>query len=167
MTLDQIANVAEIIGVIIVVITISYLTIQVRQNTQAIHSNTAQAAHESLTSGYSTLATDGDLNRLFRKGCNDPSALTDDELGQFFAFWAFTMYHTQNWLYQRSTKALDEELTNSWLVAVSPTLHSPGFKHFWKHRKYGFSAELKNYVEGVLAQPPIRPDYRVFGPSAE
>jgi len=119
MTLDQIANVAEIIGVIIVVITISYLAIQVRQNTQALHSNTAQATHESLTTGYRTLATDGDLNRLFRKGWNDPSALTEDELGQFFAFWTFTMYHTQNWLYQRSTHALDEELTDRWLIGGS------------------------------------------------
>jgi hypothetical protein len=127
MTLDQMASVAEIVGMIIVVVTVIYLTIQIRQTNQALRSNTAQATHDSLTLGYVTLATDGDLNGIFRKGCNDPSELTEDELGQFIAFWTFTMYTTQNWLYQRATQALDEKLTDSWLRSVSTGIQSPGF----------------------------------------
>ncbi len=167
MTLDQIANVAEIIGVIIVVITISYLAIQVRQNTQALHSSGAQSTHDALRSGYLAVATNSDLNRLVRNGCQDPSTLTDDESGQFFAFWTYIMFMTQNWLYQRRTRALDEDLTNTWLLAVSPDFHLPGFKHYWEHRKYMFSEELQIYVEEALAQPPIRPGTKIFGPSVE
>lgn len=167
MTLDQFANLAEITGVVIVVITLIYLSVQVRQNTQALHSTGAQATHDALTTGYTTLATNSDLNRLFRNGCQDPSTLTDDELGQFFAFWTSTMLGTQNWLYQRGTGALDEMLTNTWLSAVSPTFHSPGFKHYWEHRKYQFSEDVHIYVEEVLAQPPITPGYKVLAPSVE
>ena len=86
MTLDQIANIAEITGVVIVVITLIYLSVQLHQNTQALNSSSAQATHDALTNGYLTLATDSDLNRIFRNGSQDPSTLTDDEMGQFFAF---------------------------------------------------------------------------------
>ena len=167
MTMDQIANVAEIVGTIIVVITVIYLTIQIRQTNQALRSNTAQATHDSLALGYVTLATDGDLNRLFRKGCSDPSELAEDEFGQYIAFWTYTMYATQNWLYQRTTQALDEKLTESWLSSVSATIQTPGFRHFWKLRSYQFSDELQTHVEEVLSQPPIRAGYSPLGESLE
>ena len=166
MPLDQIANVAEIIGVVVVVITVIYLALQIRQNTHALRSNTAQATHDSVVSGYNTLATDGDLNRLFRKGCGDPAALTEDELGQFIAFWTSTLFMTQNWLYQRAAHALDDELTDTWLNALSVAMHSPGFGYYWKHRSYQFSARMREYIETVLAQP-ANPDFKVLGVTAE
>ena len=167
MTLDQIANLAEIIGVIIVVITLSYLSVQVRQNTQALRSTGAQATHDALATGYRTFATNSDLNRLFRNGCEDPSILSDDESGQFFAFWTYTMFMTQNWLYQRGTGALDEKLTNTWLTAVGRAFHSAGFNHFWEHKKHMFSEDVRIYVAEELAQPPVRSGYKVLAPSVE
>ena len=47
MNLDQIANIAEIIGVILVVITLVFLTMQIRQNTQAIRATTMESAMQS------------------------------------------------------------------------------------------------------------------------
>ncbi len=167
MTLDQFANLAEIIGVIIVVITLIYLSVQVRQNTQALHSTGAQATHDTLTTGDIALATNGDLNRLFRTGTQDPSTLTEDETGQFFAFWTYIVFMTQNWLYQRDTRALDEKLANTWLPTVSAAFHSAGFKFYWEHRKHQFSEDVHIYVDEALAQPPIRPGYKVLAPSVE
>ena len=57
MNLDQIANLAEITGVVIVVITLIYLSLQIHQNTQAMRSTGAQATHQNLAAGYLTLAT--------------------------------------------------------------------------------------------------------------
>ena len=167
MNLDQIANLAEITGVVIVVITLIYLSLQIHQNTQAMRSTGEQATHQNLAAGYLTLATNQDLNRLFRTGTEDPSTLTDDETGQFFAFWTYTLYTTQNWLYQRRTRALDEELANTWLSAVSEAFYLPGFKLYWEHKKYMFSEDLQNYVDGVLTQPSMRPGHKMFMPSVE
>ena len=167
MTLDQIANIAEITGVVIVVITLIYLSVQLHQNTQALNSSSAQATHDALTNGYLTLATDSDLNRIFRNGSQDPSTLTDDEMGQFFAFWSATMFITQNCLYQTRSGALDEELMNTWLLGLRNTVHLPGFQYFWKQRNFVFSGDMQKYVEDVLARPPERLGHRALGPSAK
>ena len=45
--LDYYANVAEIIGVVLVVVTLVFLTMQIRQNTRAIRSTTIQAVMQS------------------------------------------------------------------------------------------------------------------------
>ena len=47
MNLDQIANIAEIIGVVLVVVTLAFLTVQIRQNTLAIRATTMKAAMQS------------------------------------------------------------------------------------------------------------------------
>ena len=46
MTLDQIANIAEIFGMIVVAITLIFLTAQMRENTRATKSATASATAE-------------------------------------------------------------------------------------------------------------------------
>ncbi len=80
MTLNQFSNLAEIVGVIIIVITLIYLSVQVRQNTQALYSTGAQRTHDALSTGFKMLATNSGCNRIFRSGCRDPSMLTDDEV---------------------------------------------------------------------------------------
>lgn len=167
MNLDQIAKLAEIVGAVIVVITLIYLALQIRQNTQTMLSTGAQATHDALVSFYVLLATNSDLLRVFRSGAQDPATLTEDESAQYFAIWTYLMFMTQNWFYQSRTRALDEELTKTWLSAISPDFQLPGFKYYWEHRKFMFSEALRNYVEEVSAQPPTRHGYTPVGPSVE
>jgi hypothetical protein len=53
MTLNDLANLGQIIGAIAVVISLIYVAFQIRQNTAAIRSATAQTVHEQVagTSG--------------------------------------------------------------------------------------------------------------------
>lgn len=45
--LEQFANIAEIIGVLLVIVTLVFLTLQIRQNTKALRSTTIQAVLNS------------------------------------------------------------------------------------------------------------------------
>lgn len=47
MNLEYVANIAEIVGVVLVVVTLVFLTLQIRQNTQALKATTMQAAMRS------------------------------------------------------------------------------------------------------------------------
>lgn len=165
MSLSQIANLAEIVGVVIVVITLIYLSLQLRQNTQALRSTGAQATHDALGTYYLALSQDGPLLSLFRKGTKDMSVLTPDETAQVYALWTCTLYNTQNWIYQQRTNALDAELTNSWLASVSDNFHCGGFQDYWKNRRHYFSEELQNYVDVVIAKSPANAGYTVMGPT--
>ena len=164
MTLDQFANLAEIVGVVVVVVTLIYLTIQLRQNTQALHSTGAQATHDALGTYYLALARDPELLNTFRAGTEDLGKLNEDQTAQVFALWTYTLYNTQNWLYQRRTRALDEALTDSWLASVSDNFHSKGFQQYWHNRRHYFSKELQNYVDGEIAKPPPKTGYTMMGP---
>ena len=164
--LSQVANIAEIIGAIIVVVTLIYLSVQLRQNTQALHSSGAQATHDALGMYYLSLAKDKELLEVFRAGTEDFEALSNEDVARFYALWTYTLYNTQNWIYQKRTNALDSELTDSWLASVSDNFHCAGFQEYWKNRRGYFSTALQEYVDDAIANPPVKSGYRMMGPHA-
>ena len=124
MDLESLAQVGEFVGGISVIATLIYLALQIRGNSSAVRSAGAQQTHDTLIQGYFQLATDPQLNRIFRLGTQDISSLNEDETGQFFAFWSGTLYIAQNWLYQRETGALEEELVDTFLSGLAENFHA-------------------------------------------
>ena len=58
MTIVELGAIGEFIGAIAVVVTLIYLAIQVRQNTNALKLNTTQSVTEELQDMYALLASD-------------------------------------------------------------------------------------------------------------
>jgi len=85
MPLDQLANIAEISAAALVIVSLIYVGLQVRQNTvtiksQAVGSANQQAKTELLWFGNKEFAP------LFQKSINAPETLTKDDLHQLNAW---------------------------------------------------------------------------------
>ncbi len=61
MALDKFANIAEIVGVVIVIVTLVFLALQIRQGTKAIRATTIQAAMQSEMSFSQFLVENADI----------------------------------------------------------------------------------------------------------
>lgn len=83
MNWEAIAAIGEIIGAIAVVITLVYLTIQLRQNTAAV----ATATQDSVTAGFNAVnqavISDEKLAEIFLRGTATPESLTAEESVRF------------------------------------------------------------------------------------
>jgi len=168
MPLDQLANIAEIFGVLVVAITFIFLTAQMRQTTKALHSSAAYTAHDQVgTQIYRPLATDASLADIFVKGLDDPSCLSPVETARFFAFWQNAVFTVQNWFYQWREGALDDEFWSSWSRILTDIYQSPGFRTFWETRKHLFSKDFTDYCESeMFSKEPTR-GYRPLGVQKE
>ncbi len=168
MPLDQLANIAEIFGMLVIAITLIFLTVQMRQRTKALHSSTAYAAHDQIGSQiYRPLASDHSLADLFVRGLDDPSCLSTVETGRFFAFWMNAVFTVQNWFYQWREGALDEAFWTSFSHILTDIHTSPGYRSFWEQRKYVFTEEFTNYCETALFSKQPTPGYRPLGAPKE
>ncbi len=164
MPIEQLANIAEVFGVLIVAITLIFLTVQMRQHTKALQSSTANSAHEQVgTQIYRPLATNDSLADIFVRGLDDPSCLSGVETARFFAFWQNALFTMQNWFYQWREGALDEAFWRSWSKIMINNSPTPGFCLFWEQRKYLFSEEFINYCETELFTKKPFPGYRPLG----
>ncbi len=161
-TLEKFANLAEVVGIVLVIISLAYLATQIGQNTKALRSSAAQSSHDQLLHTYLLMMSSPDLIRIIREGSKDPTILNDDEIGQFMAFWSDTIFVQQNWLNQTKSGALDEELYDSWVTGVKNNYFSVSFKYFWDNRKFFFTQYMQDYVEESLKTKPTVHGFRTF-----
>jgi hypothetical protein len=168
MPLEQLANIAEIFGMLVISITLIFLIAQMRQNNKALHSSTAYSAHEQVGNQmYRPLASDHSLADVFLRGCDDPSGLSPVETVRFFAFFQNTVFTIQTGFYQWREGALDEAFWISWSKIITNIHTSPGFRLFWEQRKYLFTEDFQSYCETELFSRQPTPGYRPLGATKE
>jgi len=84
MSLNDLANMGQVIGAIAVVISLIYVALQIRQNTNAVRSATAQSVHEHFASWYHLIAADAELSRIVADGLRDYQYLFGAPGGKVF-----------------------------------------------------------------------------------
>ena len=140
MNWNAIGALAEVVAALSVVISLIYVGFQIRQNTGAVRSATAQAVHDNHAAWYINLSNDASLNALVIKGLKDYSALDEVEKARFIdIFMAFSSY-SQNAFYQWREGALSPQPWIGWESLIMNLVGTPGWKrvlerkgiHVWR-----------------------------------
>jgi hypothetical protein len=147
MTLDQLGNIGEIIGGIGVVISLLYLAMQIRKNTEAERTSTYQAIVSDFGALNNTMASTPELSHLFVQAMENYHQLSSDEkarISQLF-FQCFRFF--ENMFYQHRKGYIDEEVWTGW-KRLMLTYHSrPGFQTWWEHRRDVYSEPFAIFLE--------------------
>lgn len=163
MNLQDLANIGQVIGAVAVVLSLFYVGFQIRQNTAAVRSATAQAVHDNYADWYSGLSQNPETNRIAVKGLKDYASLGETEKAQFICvFMAFSSY-SQNAFYQWREGSLSPQLWMSWESLIFNLVCSPGGREFWKERSYIFGNEFRDYVTNSIMTRKPHPDAKPFG----
>jgi hypothetical protein len=96
MSLNDLANIGQVIGAIAVVISLIYVALQIRQNTNAVRSATAQSVHEHFVNWYHLIAADAELSRIAANGLRDYQSLSENERTRFIAAFMSFLSYSQN-----------------------------------------------------------------------
>lgn len=154
MTLAQYANLFEIVGGAIVVITLIFLLVQMRQNTHALKSATVLGSHNTTLTVYSMMVEDSMIEVLV-KGMSRPSDLSPVEKAKFHAFWTATLQNYQQTYFQIRSGTYEESLYDGWWQVLRDNFLSPGFQQHWAQRKFILSTEFQEFVEReVMSRAP-------------
>ena len=82
-TLQDWANLAEIVGNVAIILSLVFVGLQISDNAKLTRSETAANATAALQSWYNELGTNEQAVKVFRKGMQAPSSLSKDEAVQF------------------------------------------------------------------------------------
>ena len=96
MNLNDLANLGQIIGAVAVVVSLIYVALQIRQNTNAVRSATAQTVHEHFANWYHVIAADNELSRIAASGLRDYASLSEQERTRFIAAFMSFLSYSQN-----------------------------------------------------------------------
>jgi len=152
--LQNLANLGEVVGAVVVILSLIYLAIQVRQNTQAQRTENYSRALDRLAAMQSMLSQDGEISLIFSKAVVDASKLTPQERMRFTwsmyeAFGAFEfMFHASR------TDAIPDEVWARWSAGVAWWLSCPGVQTWWHARPFPFTESFTAFVESLLKDNP-------------
>ena len=147
LNLSDWSDIAEIAATAVVIVTLVFVGLEVRQNTKAVESSAAQAVHENFASWYSSVQSDPTLFDISIRAMQDYSSVSEVEKGQFIAMFMAFSAHTQNAFYKWKEGSLSPELWRGWEQVSLNFYGTPGGKAFWAERGYMFGEEYRNYVE--------------------
>ena len=147
MTLDQLGNIGEFVGSIAVIISLIYLAIQIRSNTEAERTSTYQAVVSDFGALNNTMASTPELSHLFVRAMEDYHQLSSDEKARVSQLFFQCFHYFENMFYQNQKGYLDEEVWTGW-KRLMLTYHSrPGFQTWWEHRRDVYSESFAVFLE--------------------
>ena len=151
MSLDQLANIAEIIAAVLVIVSLIYVGLQIRQNTEASRLTAAQAYTDSYIALLSSVVTTPNLTNVMHRGLADLSTLDDDETVQFVTFMDQVCLMYQSFFYQRERGVLNRPLFNMATNAMIDLLAAPGMHQYWATRRHWYDQEFQAYLDNLLS----------------
>lgn len=102
MDTKRLAEWAEIVGGIVVVISLAYVGYQVKQNTEAIEADTLNSVVSGLNDLF-TIPMDREIAELMVRARNDPGSFTDSDNEQFLGAWAkHAATYEMAWIHKES-----------------------------------------------------------------
>ena len=100
MNWTAVGAIGELVGGVVIVITLIYLAIQIRQNTKNLRSAAIQASHDGVALSLTSLAEEPAVAETMQKGMSDFHALEPHEKWRFTNLVAAVMFRFQNSYFQ-------------------------------------------------------------------
>jgi len=111
---EAIGAIGEVVGAVAVVLTLVYLAVQLRQNTNALKTNTWQSIQDAEQRFDEFLSRDHHLLEVWIKGHQDRNSLSESEQLQFFLLNKQLLDQFQTHHYHYEKGMIDEDLWSSW-----------------------------------------------------
>jgi len=157
MNLDTLGNLGEFLGGVGVVISLVYVALQVRQNTESLRTENYARALDRVAAMQSELSRNGELAQLFSRGVSDLSNLPLQQRIQ--VTWSlYELFGALEFMYHASrSRALPDEVWNRWAAALAWWLTFPGVQRWWRARPTPFTPSFTAFVDATLENNPSDP----------
>jgi len=153
-TLQEWANLAEIIGNAAIILSLMFVGLQISENTKEMRSVTAHNATVALQAWYVDIGTTEQAAKVFRKGMSDPGALSKDEAMQFIMSVHSVMLAYQSNYFLGVEGTLDSDMTIAMSSALEDAAPTPGFRWYWQQRGRHFTDQFRGFIDQIIAAHP-------------
>jgi hypothetical protein len=156
MSLSDLASLGSFVNGIAVLISLIYLSLQVRQTKRnqqiAIrHSRVSRIVELQLA-----LADPG-VAGAWLHGSGSPQEITPPELSQYINLCRALFFHFEDSFYQREEGLLNDEAFETVVAGARLSARSPGWRAAWRIARPNFDGRFLAFMDGVVAQAAIEP----------
>jgi hypothetical protein len=149
---EAVGAVGEIIGAIAVILTLIYLSIQLRQNTIAVRAAAVDAAVNHVSNVRQSIFSDGEVAAIYVNGSKDPTSLDEESLVRFRLLIHNILLAISNMHAQSQLTGLSVSNWESQLPIIERIVGTPGGSWFWQNYRHEFEESFREVVDGLLEE---------------
>ena len=146
----KIVGIAEIVSAFAIIVSLIFVGIQLRENTIATRSATANAIHSDVSTWYMELGNNNQSSTLFLNYLGNPDSLSSEERFQITMLAHSMLLKIQNSYYLEKEGTLDQHIRWSVTNAIIAVKDQPGFNLFWQQRKAMFFPEFRASIDSLM-----------------
>ena len=163
MNWDAVGAIGQVVGAVLVGVTLIYLALQLRQNTSALKSSTFVAISTSMGSTMEVLAIHPDLSLLLIKAQSGLDEFSAAERARFGFIMMMAFRRLEMVVVQRHLGFIDPDLTEGFERSALSVLSSEGARKWWESSKSAFSDLFSSWVDEKVASNLPRPIHTGLG----
>lgn len=152
MSLQEIANIGEILGASGVIASLIFVGYQIKSNTKTARLRMHEQATQTLLSFLNAVLRDPEAFALGLQSTDENFAdLTDGQKMFFFGTMVGFFKHFELLYAQYAEGVLDQESWDAWSEQIRMYYSQPGAKTWWKLRRATFIPGFRDYMETSTA----------------
>lgn len=150
-TLAEIAELAEIVAALAVVVSLIYVGRELKSNTAAVRAESLQSVADASGQLLSTIASDSALSRIRQLGNRDVSLLTEAEAYRYAVLLRQSFFTLQNVYFQNELEVLDARVWAGYRRVVCELWSSPGVRATWEFHRGALDPGFAELVESCAS----------------
>jgi hypothetical protein len=150
MTFDQLAQLAQILNVVLVAVSVFFIWREVRETARLTRANNTHKMTESSSAFYLLIAQDKEVAAIWEQGSNDYFSLADIDRYRYLSLMNWWLNFYENIYLQQRGKLLDESYFQAWSRELHRLVTAPSFTTIWNEMRESYSADFIRYVEQIL-----------------
>ena len=165
MNWEAVSAIAEWLGVILVVVSIAYLAVQIRQNTSTVRAATELDTGRQWSEFHARMAHSPDMPDIWDKGLTHREELSEPEKRKFIWLIAEYVFLVESLYRQRQLGFLGPDSWEQHRRAVVGLLAHPVVDAWWKSGVSPYSTEFREAIEKERAT--VKDDAWSYAPLSE
>lgn len=153
MSLEELAYISQVVGVVAVFASLVFVGLQIRQNTRATRAASHNAVSNSLNEINRMFAENADLTKLWLTGMADRKVLSAEERWRFDATARAYLHVCETMFIQANLGTGDKGVLQAEEDGIRQVFTAPGIRDWWAENPFGFCAEFRAYVAKLTQAP--------------
>ena len=146
---DAIGAIAESLGVIGVIVTVVYVGVQIRHNSQAVQGATEQSLMTQEMALYALVAEHANV---YRRGGEHIDQLDADEYVVYEHLVAAQMSQLYSAFVQFQRGLIPQSVWDAYTADWPDSILQIGFRHTWDRIKHGYPAEFQDCLDKIAPE---------------
>ncbi|MGR8949150.1 MAG: hypothetical protein ACU84Q_13965 [Gammaproteobacteria bacterium] len=150
MNLDQIANLAETFGAVGVIVSVIYLAIQIRKQTEEARLSATRQLAAQFQDCLKSVGVDENLSEAWLKGVKDYESLPDVERFRVAVMFHDLFRSAEQQYFHTKTGNIEGLYLDSMDNYFTELLSFPGVRSWWELSKHSFEDNFQAHIETVM-----------------